>query len=477
MSGGTPEARDAAEAHPVCIVGAGPGGLSAAVALKRHGIPFVVLDAGRRPGGIWDIDRQDSPMYESAHFISSRSLSGFPGFPMPADWPDYPRHDRILEYIEAYARHHDLERHITFGVTVTRARPVTHGGERRDRATEWEVTWADEHGTSASGRFSALIVAAGVTWEPRTPEFAGSFEGEIRHSRSYRSPEEFRGRRVLVVGGGNSGVDIACDAARSADRAWLSLRRGYHFVPKYVFGTPSDVFAHRGPRLPAWLERRVFGFLIDRVLVGDLTRFGLPKPDHPILTSHPIMNTEVLHHLGHGDLVAKPDVARLDGRHVVFDDGTREEVDLVLVATGYRRAYPFLDPGDLGGGEPDAAGGLALGPDDLHLMLLHRRFPTLSFIGVFETDGAAYDTFGRQAGVVAQVLATLAAGGTAASALRRRIETERPDLRGGRRYVDSPRHAFYVTGAPYRKALEALCRTLPPLAPPPGHRERGRSPD
>jgi len=435
--------------YPVCIVGAGPAGLSAAVALERWGLPYRILDAGRRPGGIWDIDREGTPMYESAHFISSKTLSGFPDFPMPSSYPDYPRHDRILDYIEAYARHHDLGRRITFGVTVTEAAPVgKNRGGKADAPPAWDVTWMEEGGTETTDRFSALIVATGVTWHPNMPEIPGSFDGEVRHARSYRSPDEFRGRRVVIVGGGNSGVDIACDAARSADRAWLSLRRGYHFVPKYVFGTPSDVFAHSGPSLPAWLERRLFGFLLNRVLVGDLTRFGLPEPDHPILASHPIMNTQVLHHLGHGDLAAKPDVVRLDGDCVVFEDGSREQVDLLLMATGYRREFPFLGPN------------ARTEPDDLHLMLLHREMPTLSFMGIFETDGAAYELFAEQADVVAGTLVQLLDGGEAAGAIRDRIATDHPDLRGGRRYVDSRRHDYYVTDHHYRKALSALAWTL-----------------
>jgi hypothetical protein len=450
---------------PVCVVGAGPAGLSAAVALKRRGIPFRVLDAGRRPGGIWDFEREDTPMYASAHFISSKTLSGFPDFPMPKTYPDYPRHDRIQEYILAYARHHDLERHITFGATVTEARPRDALGDA------WEVTWRCEERTAAgteSGSvedteiFSGLVVATGVTWHPRLPGIPGAEPGpggtdrpEIRHSGSYRSPEEFAGRRVLVVGGGNSGVDIACDAAVSAERALLSLRRGYHFVPKYVFGIPSDVFAHSGPPLPAWLEQRVFGFLIRRVLVGDLTRFGLPEPDHPILASHPIMNTRVLHHLGHGDLEARPDVKAIEDREVVFVDGSRDEVDLVLLATGYRRAYPFLE---LPRFEGVARGDREIRPGELHLTLLDREFPTLAFMGIFETDGAAYDLFARQAEVVAGTL--LALRGDRAVDVRHRVATGTPDQRGGNRYIDSPRHDFYVTGRAYRRALAGMAGML-----------------
>ena len=448
---------------PVCIIGAGPAGLCAAVALKARGLPFRILEKGPGIGGIWDIDRPDTPMYESAHFISSRTLSGFQDFPMPAEYPDYPRHDRILEYVRSYARHHDLERHVTFGADVTTVAP---GPLTSGLPAQWAVEWA-----GGSGSFSAVIVATGVTWHPNLPEIPGQFGGEVRHSRSYRSPEEFRGRRVLIVGGGNSAVDIACDAARTADAAFISMRRGYHFVPKYVFGIPSDVFSHAGPRLPPWLEQRVFGFLLDRVLVGDLKRYGLPEPDHPVLTSHPIMNTQLLHHLGHGDITARPDVARLDGDAVVFADGARDEVDLVLLATGFRRAFPFLElpapagpAGPAPGSEnPTAASrgsGSNLRPEDLFLMVLHRRLPTLAFMGLFETDGAAYGLFGRQAEVVARGLECLIQRGDRADAVRRHVSEARPEVRGARRYVDSPRHAWYVGDRIYGKQLDRFVRTL-----------------
>lgn len=443
---------------PVCIIGAGPAGLAAAVALRERDIPFHILDAGRAPGGIWDVDRDDTPMYESAHFISSRALSGFRDFPMPGDYPDYPRHDLILSYVRDYARHHGIADHATFGVRVTRACPADGPAD----APGWEVDWVPaEHGSSTGtgrARFSALVVATGTTWHPQVPELAGSFHGEIRHSSTYRSPEEFKGRRVLVVGGGNSAVDIACDAARTADAAFISLRRGYHFVPKYVFGVPADVFAHAGPRLPAWLEQRVFGFLLNRVLVGDLTRYGLPKPDHPILTSHPIMNTQILHHLGHGDLAARPDLHQFDGDGVLFEDGSRETVDLVLLATGYRRHFPFLDLHLPNEERPSLPAPVP--PEDLYLTLMHRRLGTLFLMGIFETDGAAYDLFCEQGALVARALEAVEEGGDAAERLTRIRRQEQPDLWGGRRYLDTPRHAYYVTDVMYRKAIRRLRRSM-----------------
>lgn len=420
--------------EPIGIIGAGPAGMAAGAALGARDLPFEIVDAGRTFGGIWDLDRDRTPMYETAHFISSRTRSALPGHPMPRDYPDYPRHDKVLEYLQGYAARHGLERHATFGVEVVEAEPVEGGGGWRVRLSNGE-----ERG------YGALCVATGATWHPRVPEYPGTFEGEAWHAFEYRGPGDFRGRRVLIVGGGNSGCDLACDAASVAERAYISLRRGYRFVPKYVFGKPADVFAHEGPPLPAWLERRLFTFLIDRVLVGDVTRYGLQRPDHPLLASHPVMNTRILHHLGHGDLEARPDVARFEGARARFTDGSEAEVDLVVWATGYERAYPFL-PASL----VDARGGRP----DLYLNVFDRGRGDLFFLGLFETDGAAYPLLGLQAELVAEYLDACRHDVERARRFERRRARERPDLRGGRRYVDSPRHAYYVQADAYRRLLE-----------------------
>lgn len=423
----------------VGVVGAGPAGLSAAAALQERGIPFEIVDAGDGVGGIWDIHRATTPMYEAAHFISSRTLSGFPGFPMPADYPDYPRHDQILRYIRAYADHHDLTRHVQARTRVERAVPLG-GGEG------WEARLS----TGETRRWDALVVATGTTWQPHLPHVPGTFTGEQMHSFAFRSADVFQGKRVLVVGGGNSGADIACEAARRSDRAFISLRRGYHFVPKYLFGKPTDVFAHGGPRLPWRLEEIVFGFLLDKLVVGDLANYGLPRPDHPLLRTHPIMNTQILHHLGHGDLEYRPDVKELRGDRVAFADGREEEVDLIVWATGYERRFPFLDEH---GGEEKL---------DLYLELFHRTHPTLFFMGLFETDGAAYELFGLQAEAVARYLAARDEGSDIAIRFDAVRATARPDLHGGRPYLDTLRHAYYVRGDVYTRALKNACRQLEP---------------
>ena len=144
----------------------------------------------------------------------------------------------------------------------------------------------------------------------------------------------------MVVGAGNSGCDIACDAGRNADAAYISVRRGYWFIPKHVFGKPADVFAEEGPTLPMWLEQFAFGKML-RLLNGDMTRLGLPKPDHKLFETHPILNTQLLHYLQHGDVIAKPGIETTEGNTVTFTDGTTVDVDLIMLATGYVHKVPF----------------------------------------------------------------------------------------------------------------------------------------
>ncbi len=254
---------------------------------------------------------------------------------------------------------------------------------------------------------------------------------------------------MLVVGAGNSGCDIAADAATSAAGAALSVRRGYWFFPKYLFGKPSDVFAHGGPRLPLRLEQAVLTVVI-KLLVGDVTRYGLPAPDHRVLESHPIMNTQVLHHMGHGDLVARPDIAELRGESVLFADGVEEPFDLIVWATGYEVSIPFLDRElfDWKGTRPD-----------LYLHQFHRSMDDLSVSGLFEVDGGAYPIVSLQGRLLASAVRAQFAGG-AASERWGRLRATRPDLSGGTRHVNSPRHDISIQDAAYQSHVRRLLDTL-----------------
>jgi len=421
----------------VAVIGAGPAGLTLARRLAQTSATFEVFERNGDVGGIWDIDAPGSPMYESAHFISSRTLSGFPDFPMPDHFPDYPDHRQLLAYILSFADRFDLRQHVRFNTSVEKAAPADDG------------TWKIELAGGEVRRCRYLICANGVTWEPNHVSWPGDFTGEARHSVTYRSSSEFEGKRVLVVGAGNSGVDIACDASFAADQAFLSLRRGYHFVPKHIMGKPADVFATDGPKLPHWLEVKVFGWLL-RFVNGDLQRYGLPAPDHKLFESHPILNTQILHYLGHGDCIAKPDVERFDGDDVVFVDGSREQIDLVITATGYHHSSPFLadDILETKGGRPD-----------LYLGMFARNHPNLAVLGFVEFASAAYANFDCMAELIVAD-ATAPEDSSVANTFARLKATHRPDLRGGHHYIESDRHSNYVEVATYLKTLASVKKQL-----------------
>lgn len=406
-------------AEPVLIIGAGPAGLAVARALATRGVEYRQVERNAGIGGVWDIDAPATPMYESAHFISSKTVSGFGGYPMPEEYPDYPGHGQILDYLRGFADSHRLTDRIEFGTEVT---SLTPSGDA------WQVRFAD----GRSSTHPAVIVCTGAQWTPRAPVIEG-YTGEVRHSVTYRSAQEFTGRRVLIVGGGNSACDIACDAARTATHASISMRRGYWFIPKHVFGMPSDIVGGAGSFLPKRLERALLQPLL-RLLVGDLTRLGLQKPDHKLFDTHPVLNDQLLHHLRHGDVTARRGIASASGTTVTYTDGASEEVDLILLATGYQHAVPFAQ--ELFG-DPQH-------PDDLYLNAFSRAHRGLCAIGFTETNAGAFHLFDRQAHLVAGYLQARASGSPLATEFETRIRTDRPRLNNGLRFDTSPRHRGYV---------------------------------
>ncbi|RDI19995.1 flavin-binding monooxygenase-like protein [Rhodococcus sp. AG1013] len=414
----------------VCIVGAGPAGLSAARAFRRLGIEYDQFERHSDVGGIWDLDNPGTPMYESAHFISSRTMSGFHDFPMPDSFPDYPGNRAILDYTRSFARAFGLYESIGFGTAVEDITPDGDG-------------WAVRLSTGERRRYRAVVCATGVTWQPRIPAHPGTFDGEIRHAVTYRGIDEFRGKRVLIVGLGNSGADIACDAAASASETFVSVRRGYHVIPKHIFGTPTDVFAEKGPRLPIALERPLLTGVL-RLIQGDLTRLGLPRPDHKLLESHPLLNSQLVHHLQHGDVAIVPDVARFAGPRVEFTDGSSREVDLVLYATGYDWTIPYVREScfDWHAGRPR-----------LYLTAFNPKHRNLFGAGYLETNSSAYTLFDQVTNILAQYLHDQEHNPSRAAVFDRRMATDRPDLSGGISFIGTDRHSAYVDSHALRDYL------------------------
>ncbi len=399
------------------------------------GLQVDVFEKHAGVGGIWDRTNQGTPMYESAHFISSRDESAYLGFPMPSSYPDYPRHDQILAYLQDFASAYHLTEHVTFNTAVTSAK--------------WDgACWRVETSKGEVKRYRTLTCANGTQWHPSMPTLPGqdTFTGKVMHSQQYKTGTQFQRQRVLVVGAGNSGVDIACDAARFAKTARISVRRGYHLVPKHIFGMPADVFANSGPHLPMSWAQRIFPFLL-KLILGDPSKHGWPKPDHKLFESHPIVNDQILHHLRHGDLEVRADIEGFDGNEVLFRDGTREPFELVVFATGYQTRVPYLDNDmfEWKGNRPA-----------LYLRLFSPTHDGLAAIGFTEGDGGAYTLFDNMGDLIAHAAWAAEHDPALYARLREQFSSPDPDVSGGVRHLESDRHAAYVNLQAYQQQVDRL---------------------
>jgi hypothetical protein len=430
------------------VIGAGASGLLATKNMVEHGFGVDCYDRETGVGGAWNWRHDRSPVYASAHLISSRTATEVPDFPMPDSWPDYPHHSQILSYLERYADHFNLRRHIWFGTEVVRVSPVAGG--------RWEVTTRSSGGyTERTHRYAAVVVANGHNWSPKLPTYEGMdrFAGEVVHASAVKDPATFRSRRVLVIGAGNTGCDLAVEAAQRAVVCWHSSRRGYWYAPKYLFGRPVDqvneiVLAARLPvRVRQWLFHRTL-----RLAVGDLRRFGLPAPDHRMYETHPIVNSQLIYYLGHGRVTPVRDVLRFDRHAVELTDGTTVDPDLVVCATGYLPRFGFVDPDLLA---IDEAGRPHL---PLHMFSPHQ--PTLAVAGMLQPDAGLFPLVHWQTVAIARWLRLRERDPDRAAALRGWLAA-----RAGRRWHDartreSTRHWFEVSHVRYLRGLQALLDLL-----------------
>lgn len=416
----------------LALIGAGPMGLAMAKVLVDLGLDFDGFELHHDVGGLWDIDAPRSTMYETAHLISSKRMTEFRDFPMKEEVAEYPGHADMAAYFRDFAEAFDLRRHYRFGAEVTRC-------ERREQG--WSVTWTTADGTH-SGAYDAVLIANGTLSEPNRVAFDGEFTGEILHACDYRDPAIFRDKRVLVVGAGNSGCDIAVDAIHHGVSCDLSMRRGYHFVPKYVFGRPADTLGGV-VRLPKWAKRVVDGMILSW-FVGKPEKYGFPKPDYKLYESHPVVNSLVLYHAGHGDLTVRPDIARLEGKTVHFTDGSAGDYDLILTATGYKLHYPFIDQSELNW-QGDAP--------HLFLNAMHPTRDDLFVLGMVEATGLGWQGRYDQAELVGLYIKGLREDHPEARALRAEKSARFERETGGMNYLKLARMAYYVDKESYLRKI------------------------
>jgi cation diffusion facilitator CzcD-associated flavoprotein CzcO len=424
------------------IIGAGSSGLTVLKALKEAGVPAVCFERGSKLGGNWvfDNDNGQSRIYRSLRINTSRRRMQFSDFPMPADYPDYASHEQVARYFEAYAETFGLRPSIRFRTAVERVEPYASGQDAGYRV--WSSGGTVEE-------FAAVIVANGHHWDPAFPDPPppGRFDGLVMHSHAYVSPTEphaLAGKRVVVVGIGNSAVDIASELAKSGAQVTLSVRRGAWVLPKFLFGRPIDEPGLIPRSLPDVWKTRV-AELWYRLFVGAPDAHGLPLPDHHLAHAHPTLSDELLPLLAQGRITPRPAIARFDGSRVVFVDGSAIEADAIVYCTGYKVSFPFFDPS------------FVSAPDNelpLFLRCFHLEHPRLMFAGMAQPLGAIMPLVEAQGRLFARYL-TGEYELPSAAEMRQRTARERESVR--RRFVSSRRHTMQVDFDQY---LEDVAREV-----------------
>lgn len=396
----------------VCIIGAGSSGIVCCKVFRERGIPYDCFEASGEVGGLWAFRNAGgmSSAYRSLHINTSRRRMQYQDFPMPEDYPDFPGHAQIATYFNAYIDHFRLRETIRFNTRVERCERLADSGG----AGGWNVLLSN----GETLRYDAVVVANGHHWDPQwpNPDFPGEFTGKKIHSHHYvdpTDPVDMRGKKVVIVGFGNSAMDIACELGQKtvADKVYLSTRSGGYIFPKYFGSRPMDeILRHPGqkPSLAERMLRRIVPQgLIDFVLwpivhalirmrVGEPWDYGLPKPKHGFGHTHPTISNEIHIRLGSGDVIPKTNIKKFDGRMVEFADGSRVEADVIVYATGYKISFPFLDGQLISAQDNDIA---------LYQRIFDPRYPDLLFLALVQPLCAMMPIAEEQAKLMADYLA------------------------------------------------------------------------
>ncbi len=370
----------------VAVIGAGCTGLAMIKGLKDRGIKEIVcFEQNEAIGGNWlySAEKSHSSVMSTTHIISSKKLSEFRDYPMPDHYPDYPSHEQVLAYFNDYADEFKLRAHIRLGTKVNQAL-------LRDDS-KWEITTED-----SSEVFDYLIVANGHHSMPRHAEMLRQFAGEYMHAHAFKNNSQVKGKRVLVVGGGNSACDCAVESGRVAEHVTISMRRPHYIIPKFLMGKPTDTFNEKLLWVPSFILNPMRKLML-RFQIGSYESYGLKTPDFGITEDHPTLNSELLYFIRHGKVKPQPAINAIDGRQVSFENGHKEEYDTIIAATGYKISTPFLDKSIVDYEDADRI--------ELYLRMFHPDYPTLIFAGLVQPQGAIWPLSEAQSKIAAAYVA------------------------------------------------------------------------
>ena len=384
----------------VLVIGAGPAGLAAAAALQAVGLPFDLVDRAKHVGGIWNLDRADTPVWPSLEMVSSRTFTQYEEMLQPVSYPDFLSPEQMAKYLRAYAARHQLTEHFRPGVEVRSARPFEDG------------VWQVELSTGEIMIYRAVISAHGISERPHRPAWAADVPKTlpVMHAKEWEGADGLEGRRVLVVGSGQSAADIAVDAARRALEVRWSMRTGHWVVPRRIGSTPGDVAASREPAVLGALNEKIAEAVVSRA-AGDPVAAGLPEPEAGLLEDSVIISDDVLDRVREGRISPIGEVTGVVEGQLRYADGAEFVPDLVVLATGYRSGADHL-PEDVVPRTPT-------GELDLFLGAFPRGRDDLVILGQQRVSGGVLPVLVQQADIAALMLRAVTDGSAAADQFRR----------------------------------------------------------
>uniref|UniRef100_A0A3B5KVH8 Flavin-containing monooxygenase n=1 Tax=Takifugu rubripes TaxID=31033 RepID=A0A3B5KVH8_TAKRU len=426
----------------VAVVGGGCSGLACIKCCLDEGLEPVCFESSDDMGGLWRFkenpESDRASIYYSVIINSSKEMMSFSDFPIPAHFPNYMHNSLILDYFRMYADNFRLTKHIRYNTKVLQVKQrsdFSHSGQ-------WDVETENKNGKKERHIFDAVMICIGHHCDPNMPlqDFPGidTFTGKYFHSRDYKTPEEWRNKKAVVIGIGNSGGDIAVELSRVTKQLYLSTRRGAWILNRAEDnGLPFDLsFSRALDFITKFLPNSVFCSLGERRLNQrfDHSLYNL-KPKHRLFSQHPTMNDDLPNRILSGTIQVKPNICRFQGSSMEFDDGSVvEDVDLVVFATGYTFSFPFLSSHVISVSENKTSLYKYVFPPEL-------QRPTLAIIGLVQPLGAIMPISEMQARWATRVFK----GCTklpSVDSMMKDIECKKQKM--AQRYVTSSRHTIQV---------------------------------
>lgn len=430
----------------VCIIGCGSSGMPVVKAMRDRGVSFDCFEASDEIGGNWVLNNSNgiSAAYESLRINTSREAMQYADYPMPDSYPVYPNHHQIRQYFNDYFAEFDLAPHVQFNTTVTSCEQLANGSWQLEVSKEQP----GEPSKEESFQYEELIVANGHHWDPRWPEpaFPGEFDGLVMHSHSYVSPSQpidFSNKKIIVLGLGNSAVDIACELSQPAlnNKVHLSVRTSAWVLPRFMFG---QAIGRKTRHYPHWRLLSAFGENMLRLSHGTPQSHGLPKPKHRLAQAHPTISQYLYGKLDDGEIIPERNIEELKGARVRFEGGREIDADIIIYATGYKVSFPFFAPDFLSATNNELA---------LWQHMLKPELENLYFVGLCQPLGAIMPLAEQQGKLIADAI-TGKLKFPAIAEMQEDIQKE--TVARNKRYLSSSRHTMQVDGPAYRKALDKV---------------------